>query len=47
MSSSRNAVSLVENNLSYQQKLELRNRLGQVRARLRDFVMHVDFDGAT
>ncbi|CAM9407196.1 unnamed protein product [Choristocarpus tenellus] len=29
MASARNAVSLLENNLSYKEKLELRNRLGQ------------------
>lgn len=30
MSSDRNVVSLIENNLTYTQKLELRNKLGQV-----------------
>lgn len=33
MSSDRNVVSLIENNLTYAQKLELRNKLGQVRKR--------------
>ncbi|CAM9672708.1 unnamed protein product, partial [Sphacelaria rigidula] len=34
MSTARNVVSLVENNLTYQQKLELRNKLGQAWAPL-------------
>ena len=31
MVSERNVVALVENNLSYAQRLELRSKLGQVR----------------
>ena len=34
MVSERNVVSLVENNLSYAQRLELRSKLGQVRTNL-------------